>query len=616
MRHPTPLPRARAPRRRHPSPALLAGLVAASLAAPSAGHAATPSFGLSGIFDLAPGAWSDLDADARASFLSGRGALGVALGASVLRLGTGAPDIFSESALQGTFPWMFADRAARLLASLDAEVVVTLRQLAPAPQRTAYRQFLTRLFERYDGDTDFAVEGAAVQFDHPDVDDSGTISFLDWDAAPAAKQQWADAHRLGWFELGDRLRAAEDDGFEAADYPGMVSAAHQAAASATGTRLALGGTDLDVDSRNRFLDRVEGVGAIDGLELSHIGGHLRGRAGALDSGQTLTILDNFAGWVRDAGLDDAELWLTEVAVGAAPAGDGPGPCADPRCSERTQVHGLTRAVLSALARGYTRVLYAGAVELDGTDTTVGLLTAPAAAALDLSVDDLRPRPAYAVWRLLTDIVTDGPVARVGALPTNAHGVEVPTGWVLWFDWSLEVGPGQPYDPLRRKEIVLRGLTAPAVKVTSLWPSTVGDSVGADGAVAVTWAEEVVPVEADGTVVITVEQDPVWVSPAATVVVEEGAPDVSEGGDDVAEAEPSAGPRSDDGGCASGGGATWPLGLAATLGLLAIPPRRRPTQKSPAAPSRAPGVVSARRVRSPGGGVMPAPGALRSASTSP
>lgn len=554
--------------------ASLAGLIAVAVAAPPAAQAASPAFGFSGLFDLAPEAWSALDGDARVAFLRDRGALGTTLGASVLRLGAGAPDIFSESALQGTFPWMFADRAAGSLASLDLEVVVTLRQLATASQRTAYRQFLTRLFERYDGDTDFAVEGAAVQFDHPDVDGSGTISFLDWDAAPAAKQQWADAHRLTWFEIGDRLRAAEDDeGFSAADYPGMVSAAQQAAANADGARLALGGTDLDVDSRNRFLDRVEGVDDLAGLDLSHVGGHLRGRAGALDSGLTLTTLDNFASWVRDGGLDTAELWLTEFAVGAAPANGGPGPCADSRCSERTQVHGLVRTALSALARGYTRVLYAGAVELEGSETTVGLLTAPAGSALTLGVDDLRPRPAYAVWRLLADVVTDGPVSLVGALPTNAYGVEVATGWVLWFDWALEVGPGQGYDPLRRKEVVLRGLTAPAVKVTNLWPSTLGDSVGDDGEVAVTWAEEVLPVASDGSVVITLGQDPVWVSPTSAVVAEEDGSDATEAGGDVAEAEPADAPRASEG-CAGGGGAPWPLALVIALGLLAARTRRR------------------------------------------
>ena len=552
---------------------ILTGL-ALIIDAPAA--AADPQLGLSGVFDLDGATWSGLDDQARVDFFAGRADLASALGARVVRFGAGAPDVFSESALHGTFPWLFADRVVGALAARDLDLVVTLEQVVPASQKSAYRQFMNRFVERYDGDADFGVTGAEVQFDHPDIDESGTISFLDWDAAAEAKQAWASAHVLTHLEVGDRIRVAEDGGAIAStDYTGQLDAAQQAVmGSASAVTLEIAGTDMDKESKNRFLERLAGL---DALVFDAAGAHFSEKVADLDGARATTALANFVDWLNAAGIPVIEPWVTEISVGSAPSGGGPGPCYDARCSERTQVHGLVRLVLTAFSKGYTRVFYAGAVEAEGTDTTVGLVTVPAADAVTPAVSDLSARPAYAVWRRLADIVAGGTVTKIGNLPTNVFGVQTANGQVFWFDWTLEVGVGQPFDPARKKEIVLRGLTSPSIEVTSLWPDLADRHVAGDGTTAATWATELVPVKADGTAVVTVEQDPVWVSPSDAVAgaetdVDADVVDTDAGVD--AGADTSDPTPKNSGGC-QGAGPSQLFGLlAGALALLMIRRRRR------------------------------------------
>ena len=544
-------------------------LMGLALCAPPAA-AGEPPLGLSGLFDVAATTWSTLDDQARLDFFASRADLAPALGVRAVRFGGGAPDIFSQSALHGTFPWLFCDRVVGVLGERDLDVVVTLEQLVPASQKGAYRQFMNRFVERYDGDADFGVSGAEVQFDHPDLDGSGTVSNLDWDASAAAKQVWAAAHALARVEIGDRVRIAEDAGAIAdTDYVGQLGAVQQAVAGAgAGWAVEVAGTDMDHESKNRFVDRLTGV---DAGALEAAGAHLCAKVADLDSARANATLDNFLVWLTAAGLGGVEPWVTEISVGAAPAAGGPGPCQDPRCSERTQAQGLVRLVLSALARGYTRVFYAGAVEVAGADTTVGLVTVPAAAALKPTVADLAPRPAYAVWRRLGEILAGGGVSKLGGLPPNVYGVQVASGEVVWFDWTLEVGIGQPYDPGRRKEVAVHGLTSPSLRVVSLWPAAVGASLAADGSVAATWDERLVPVGVGGTAVITVEQDAVWVSPSDEVAgAEVDAPDAGDavgGGDVAADTGPGSG-ATKSGGCQGGPASGAPAFALAALAVAA------------------------------------------------
>ncbi|TNF34377.1 MAG: hypothetical protein EP329_07340 [Deltaproteobacteria bacterium] len=545
--------------------------------APRVGLAAEPELGLSGLFDVDAATWSGLDDQARLDLVAARADLAVALGVRTVRLGGGAPDVFSESALHGTFPWLFADRVVGVLAARDLDVVITLEQLVPASQKVAYRDFIERLVERYDGDDDFGVTGVEVQFDFPDIDGSGTITTLDWDAPAAQKAAWGAGHVVTRLEVGDRVRDAEDAGvIVAADYAAQLGAVQQAVASTGASVLVeVAGCDLDSESKSRFLDRLEGV---DASALDAAGAHFRAKLADLDGAKALAALDNFRSWLTAAGLDGVEPWVTEMSVGGAAAGDGDGPCSDTRCSERTQVLGVVRFVLSALARGYTRVYYRGAVEPETAFTTVGLLTVPAASAVAPVVTDLTPRPAFAAWRQLQAIVAGGAVTKLGNLPTNVFGVQTAHGQVYWFDWSLEVGVGQPYDPGRKKEIVLRGLTSPAVRVVPLWPSAVAATLDADGDPGATWDEEHVAVAADGTAVVTVEQDPIWVSPSELpTTVEEDEADATDAAEEdaTAEADAASGTSTKKGGCQAGG-TSPPLGLALALAALVFVRRRRST----------------------------------------
>jgi len=540
------------------------------LVAPATAASAEPELGLSGLFDVEPTVWSGLDEQARLDLFAARADLAVALGVRTVRFGSGAPDVFSESALQGTFPWLFADRVVGVLAARDLDLVITLEQLVPASQKGDYRDFMDRFVERYDGDDDFGVTGAEVQFDHPDIDASGSISYLDWDAAPADKGAWASAHVLTRLEIGDRVREAEDDGaIEATDYAGQVGAVQQAVSgTAASVAVEIAGTDMDSDSKNRFVDRLDGV---DATAIDAAGAHFRTKLADLDGEKALLALDNFKSWLTAAGLGDVDPWVTEMSVGA---GQG-GPCSDSRCSERTQVHGLVRFVLSAFARGYSRVYYRGALEADGAGTTVGLLTMPDADAAAPTVSDLTPRPAFAVWRQLQGIVAGGDVTKLGNLPANVFGVQTANGQVYWFDWSLEVGAGQGYDPGRKKEIVLRGLSSPAVRVVSLWPSTVAADLASDGAPVATWDEEYVMVGADGSAVVTVEQDPIWVSASELPTTADDADaDASDtGGGDTGETDTGTSDANKDSGCQSGGSSA-PATLALMMVVLLVFRRRR------------------------------------------
>jgi len=202
------------------------------------------------------------------------------------------------------------------------------------------------------------------------------------------------------------------------------------------------------------------------------------------------------------------------------------------------------------------------------------------------IPDLEPmmwpveaRPAYTVWRWLVDRfggMDPSDVATLPGLPVNARGVRVSgQGWLLWYDWTMEVDQGAEYGGAL-KPVTLDGVTSPSLKITVLWPAEAGTKLDDDGRADATWTESHVPVSG-GSATVFLERDPVWVE-ASDLVIDD--PSLSDAGEDTspigqdasdAQSEPDAAGSSGGGGSSSGcaAGTSSPLVLALWLALVAL-----------------------------------------------
>ncbi len=534
------------------------------------GSSTAAELGWSSFAEVDGDTWALLDTDSRLALLSARADAALASGATVVRLGA-EPAIFGEAAMTGTFPWVFMDQALGALAGRGLRVVVTVPDLAPPSALSGYSDFISQLAERYDGDTEFSVEPVQVNYDFPDIDGSGTISVLDWDASNSDKQAWADAHIIADFEIGGGVRAAEDAGSIPEDHYGdqLAVAARAIEAAGGGQRVHLALTDLDEDSKNRFIDRLVDADT-DPASFTVGGMRLAAEVAGLDSTDAGAALDNFEEWLGAAEFPNTTRWVGALSIGSMRGADSP--CEDARCDERTQANTLAKSVALALMEGYEAVLYEAPVESTDESRSSGLLTVSAEQASAGTIAGATPRPAWAVWQRLGELASEGGEwSKLGALPANVFGVSVGSDrWVLWFDWVNEVSAGADYDDSKKKEIELRDITTASVRVTSLWPESVGSEVDGSGASDVVWTSELVDV-VDGKASVLLTRDVVLVEAtdevdAPPVVDEDDTETDTSGGDDTSDGEDTGGGNSGGNDGCSGGAPSGPVGA---LWLLAL-----------------------------------------------
>ena len=494
---------------------------------------ASVRFGFSGLHGAPLSVLEAMDDEARRAFVSQRVEIAPRLGASILRTGDVTPLLFDrEQIFGGDHPdWLAVDHAVGVLLATGLEVCVTLPDLVTPADQAAFVGFLQSFVERYDGDTDFGVPNAELNWAFPDINGSGSITSNDWDADPESLQSWAQAHRVGLLEIGVRPRAAELSG----DLGETDYAAHLQAALETvmpdpgGVSVVLAGTQMHDQSKQDFVTRLAPLSdeARGWLAVTNV--HVQGELSSSEPGPGVMNLSRFGEWLDAADIAHTERWVGALAI---PSSSQAGPCGGGDCDERSQAANLVRLVAEALREEYSVILYDQPIEVLGTEERggAGLLTVEAVPGMDISLVPLKPRPAYAVWRKLVTLfegVELSTLAGVHSAPQGTDGVSVAGGWLLWYDWMGVLGDGAPYDGSERP-VILTNLTSPSVRVTSLWPGEVAaqlDEAGTSGAV---WDEELLTV-VDGAVQIMLRQDPVWVEPSDEVVgvVEEDAGSASD-----------------------------------------------------------------------------------------
>ncbi len=568
----------------------LAVWLGVSLAFPA--QSAPIRFGFTGIHQLNDGAWSGLNDEGRSLFLESRVDLAKRMGASIIRLGAVQPWLVDMESIHAgnQRKWTDADAAIKALNAEGVELCLTLPELIDSTGLSAYQQYMTRLAERYDGDTDFGIDPADVNYEFPDIDGSGALTVADWDASDAAIQAWAEAHRVSRIESGHEPRAEEMTGQLPEDaYAGQLKVARAAiTGSESDLRLVLAGVRLDDQSKSHFVNRFDPMSAATMPWFDLAVAHLFESTADISQAESATHLSKFGNWLDSVDHGSAPRWVGELALPAAADASSDSPFVDARTSERTQSNGLIRLTAEALLEGFEAVLYAVPVETEGQGhggnrAGTGLLRTTEIPGLDPTQWPIEARPAYGAWRWLVDRfdgVDGADISRMSGLPMNAKGARVSgQGWLLWYDWFVEVAPEADYEDAL-KPITLDGIPSPSIEVTTLWPDSVGSQLDEDGAIDVTWRRELFPVDG-GSVTILVGRDPVWVEESDEVLENDGPIDadagatdgsasVSDGGTDAA--SPVASGGGSDGGCRAGGAnlmLAWMAGL-----LLAIRGRAR------------------------------------------
>jgi hypothetical protein len=565
-------------------------LVAGSFSTAQAGGI---QFGFTGVHALDEDTWSSMNDEGRRLFLEERVSLAARAGATVVRLGATQPWLVDMARVHaGTERnWTDADAAIQAMKSADLDLCLTLPELIQLDEMSLYQAYITRLAERYDGDTDFGIDPADVNYEFPDIDGSGALTIADWDASDAAILAWAEAHQVDRIEIGHEPRALEMTGQLPEDvYAQQLKSAKASLTGAGGSQqLVLAGSRLDDQSKSHFTNRFDILDPNTAPWFDLAVAHVFESTADVSQLESATHIAKFANWLQSIDHGNTPTWLGELALPSAPdAGEG-GVFEDPRTSTRTQANGLIRLVMEAILEGYEAVLYAEPFEVasggeEGPRTTTGLLTVQQIQGLEPMMWPVAARPAYTVWRWLVDRfggMDPSDVATLPGLPVNARAARVSgQGWLLWYDWTMEVDQGAEYGGAL-KPVTLDGVTSPSLKVTVLWPEEAGTKLDEDGRADATWTETHVAVSG-GSATIFLGRDPVWVE-ASDLVIEDpfqgdlgpetadtsNTPDGAEGQPDT---DGSGGGGGGSGGCATGPAS--PLGFALWLAILALVTTRR------------------------------------------
>jgi MYXO-CTERM domain-containing protein len=564
-------------------------ILCALLASPAM---ATPvRFGFTGVHELDEDVWSGMNDEARRLFLEGRVDLAKQMGGSILRMGATKPQLVDMESIHAgnQRKWTAADAAVMALTSSGLDLCLTLPELVESSGLSAYQEYLSRLAERYDGDTDFGIDPADVNYEFPDIDGSGALTVADWEASDAAIATWAEAHRVMRIESGHEPRALEMTGQLAEDaYAAQLKVARASLnASESEHDLVLAGVRVDDQSKSHFVNRFQPMSSATAPWFDLAVAHLFESVADISQQESATHLSKFGNWLESIDHGAVPRWLGELALPSSADASSESPFIDPRTSERTQSNGLVRLTTEALLEGFEAVLYAVPIETEsagdnGARAGTGLLKMTEIPGLEPMQWPYEARPVYGTWRWLVDRFdgVDGTdITRMSGLPVNAKGARVSgQGWLLWYDWFVEVAPEADYEGAL-KPVTLNGIPAPSVLVTTLWPEEVDSKVDENGDVEVSWTQELMAVEG-GSVTIFMGRDPVWVEESDETVAGE---DPADGGgasqqdastaDDTASDSPTPSASSDgsSGGC-SGGATQGPLGLVVLL-LLALRRRR-------------------------------------------
>lgn len=438
----------------------------------------------------------------------------------------------------------------------DAVLVVSARAAwdhaaGEAPKdRAAFKEYARALMERYDGgDTSFGV--ADNDDSYPDIDGSGKVTSADFEASSEAKLAWARAHRVAAFQVetellqpggrddyakvfGDVMAVAEgvDVPIWLAPFPATIPQADFAARVAP----LVGAGE---DAPDAIVVSVAGAGADPTV------------AGALDAVRKLLKSLANTGYSGD------------LLVGGASFGwrAGAGGCEE-RCDEAMQAEQAAKLIAGSAASGAKGLLYDGVLEKADDPTGAGL------AAIDAGVAGATPRrrPALAVARIVARAL--GPKsAETATKVASTHAVRSATctgeeAAVVWYDWTLEVGPGQPYQDLVKRVSI--DLPFDSVRSALLGPGTAFEPAkveAAGGKADVTLGR---------TPVLLVSRQGGWPppdsEPADGAQADGAGEDAAPGGDGTG--------GSGGGGCGAPGAAAWPALLAAAAAAFAVSRRRR------------------------------------------
>lgn len=427
----------------------------------------------------------------------------------------------------------------------------------------AFREYVRALVERYDGDVEFGV--LAQDSAYPDIDGSGKVTTADWEATDADKKAWAAAHRVGDWMVETEAVA---DGIPAADYAKVALAAIEAALSASpDVRTWLAPFDATALARADLQARFEGLvpsSTFRGPDVVTL------RLPGLDADPTgaagFEKLRQAKDWFEDAGFAAAQ--FVPFGVRFRNGGSAITGCPAAQCSGEMQAEQMAKVLAHASSSGAWAVAYDGMFESPASPTGLGLGT------LDLDAGTLAPTPALALASALAPALDGSGTASV--LFTGVSSTRAVKGTpcdgdptvVVWYDWTLETGEGQPYGDLLKVVQIDAGSTGHEARL--LAPAGVPATVALDGTATVqaTFPAGTVR-EVDGKVEVELGRTPVLLARPSSAVPDAIVPDAGPGEGDVSS---SGGGGSK--GCAAGAGAASLVPSLLVLGGLAGLLRRR------------------------------------------
>jgi len=316
--------------------------------------------------------------------------------------------------------------------------------------RKVFQDYVKAVVERYDGDTQFGVP--AQDPGYPDIDGTGKVTPADWEAPDADKKAWAARHRVAAYMVESGSAPA---GAARGDYAGIFGAAAEAAPAASkDVVLWMAPFDAPSMSKGEWNERFGALAPAGGA-----GGRV---AVAVVSVPQLTAdptgeaaAQAFEGarkWFADASFAPGEAGGVTLVFGGirtCHAGGQDAACKSLQASDDAQAEQVIKALALAATAGAGMAAFDGLFDPVSPQGSFGLGT------LDLAATPaaLTPRPALATMGVAARVLA--PAGKAVEVPTGVPSTHVvqsavcagETDVLAWYDWTLEVGPGEPYGDL-------------------------------------------------------------------------------------------------------------------------------------------------------------------------
>lgn len=402
-----------------------------------------------------------------------------------------AAKIFSWGGVEdeyGAWKFIFADKIVGLLNQFGIEPIITVCVENPKEQPqnqiipkdvAKFKEYLKLLVERYDGDGDF---GLTMGSAYPDINGSGEVNTADWEALQEDKIQWAKKHIVRFFEIERPLDYLEkENGVNPSDYVTLVKLSSPVIRESNkNAKIFLSPINLKDLTKGVFNNRYgfikDAPSLVDGATLL-----------LFFDGNDLSVkeysekIKEVKKWFNEIGGENLLLWIGGVNFGAKPStaditNPTKGFCNLKICSEKSQAEQIVKIIFRSFIEGYSKFLYYGFMEEIYNNNYYPYEHGGVVHRI-FNENIINVRASYAVFSFLSGFLSESiewNFTEIPSLPPNTYGVKGSHGseeiFVLWYDWSREVGKDEDYTGLK-KEVKLTGLNFTLADITQLYPDS-------------------------------------------------------------------------------------------------------------------------------------------------